>query len=50
MAISLSTGNKLITPELYSRFMESFHTTFIICTALCVAGIYTSSFRNKTGR
>jgi hypothetical protein len=48
MAISLSTGNKLITPELYSGFMKSFHTTFIICTALCVAGIYTSSARGKS--
>jgi EmrB/QacA subfamily drug resistance transporter len=47
MAISLSTGNKLITPELYSAFMKSFHTAFIICTALCVAGIYTSSARGR---
>ncbi|MDR1370125.1 MAG: hypothetical protein LBJ72_08405, partial [Dysgonamonadaceae bacterium] len=48
MAISLSIGNRLITPELYSGFMKSFHITFIICTALCIAGIYTSSFRNDT--
>jgi MFS family permease len=48
MAISLSIGNQLIAPELYSGFMKSFHITFTICTALCIAGIYTSSFRNKT--
>lgn len=48
MAISLSTGNKLIAPELYAGFMKSFHTTFIICTALCIAGIYTSSVRSKS--
>ncbi|MDR1344916.1 MAG: MFS transporter [Tannerellaceae bacterium] len=47
MAISLSIGNRLITPELYPGFMKSFHITFIICTALCIAGIYTSSFRSS---
>ncbi|MDR2065418.1 MAG: MFS transporter [Prevotellaceae bacterium] len=47
MAISLTTGNKAITPELHSGFMKSFHITFIICTILCIAGTYTSSFRIK---
>ncbi|MDR1356699.1 MAG: MFS transporter [Tannerellaceae bacterium] len=51
MAISLSTGNRPITPDLYPGFMNSFHITFIICTALCIAGMYTSSFRsNRNGR
>ena len=47
MAISLSVGNKLITTELHSNFMKSFHLTFIICAALCIVGVYTSSFRIK---
>ncbi|MDR2292241.1 MAG: MFS transporter [Prevotellaceae bacterium] len=47
MAISLSVGNKAITPELHAGFMKSFHITFIICTVLCIAGVYTSSFRIK---
>jgi hypothetical protein len=47
MAISLSIGNKAITSELHSGFMKSFHITFIICTILCAAGTYASSFRVK---
>jgi EmrB/QacA subfamily drug resistance transporter len=47
MAISLSIGNQVITPELHSGFMKSFYLTFIICTALCIAGTYASSFRAK---
>jgi EmrB/QacA subfamily drug resistance transporter len=45
MAISLSMGNKVITPELHADFMKSFHITFIIFAILCAAGTYTSSFR-----
>jgi len=48
MSISLYLGNKIITPDLYSDFMKSFHTTFIICAILCVIGTYTSSFRIKS--
>jgi EmrB/QacA subfamily drug resistance transporter len=47
MAISLSMGNKVITPDLHADFMKSFHITFIIFAALCIAGTYTSSFRMK---
>ncbi|MDR1130105.1 MAG: MFS transporter, partial [Prevotellaceae bacterium] len=47
MAISLSMGNRIITPELHEDFMKSFHITFIIFTVLCMAGTYTSSFRLK---
>jgi EmrB/QacA subfamily drug resistance transporter len=47
MAISLSMGNKVITPDLHDDFMNSFHITFIIFAALCLAGTYTSSFRVK---
>ncbi|MDR1197642.1 MAG: MFS transporter [Prevotellaceae bacterium] len=50
MAISLSIGNKIITAELHSGFMKSFRITFIICAALCVAGIYASSFRIKNSK
>ncbi|MDR1581830.1 MAG: MFS transporter [Prevotellaceae bacterium] len=47
MAISLSMGNKMITPDLHADFMQSFHITFVIFAALCVIGTYTSSFRVK---
>jgi EmrB/QacA subfamily drug resistance transporter len=47
MAISMSLGNKVITPELHEDFMDSFHITFIIFAVLCIAGTYTSSFRVK---
>ena len=47
MAISFSMGNKMITPDLHADFMKSFHVTFIIFAALCMAGTYTSSFRMK---
>ncbi|MDR1554332.1 MAG: MFS transporter [Prevotellaceae bacterium] len=47
MAISMSIGDKVIVPELHADFMKSFHITFIICTALCILGTYTSSFRIK---
>jgi MFS family permease len=49
MAISFSMGNKMITTDLHADFMKSFHITFIIFAALCVAGTYTSSFRVKKG-
>jgi EmrB/QacA subfamily drug resistance transporter len=45
MAISLSMGNRMITPDLHVNFMQSFRIAFIIFTALCIAGTYTSSFR-----
>jgi EmrB/QacA subfamily drug resistance transporter len=48
MAISLSLGNKVITPEFHEDFMDSFHITFMIFAALCIAGTYTSSFRVKS--
>jgi hypothetical protein len=47
MAISTSMGNREIIPELHDDFMRSFHITFIIFAALCVAGTYTSSSRVK---
>jgi EmrB/QacA subfamily drug resistance transporter len=47
MAISLSMGNKVITPELHADFMQSFRITFVIFATLCFAGTYTSSFRVK---
>jgi EmrB/QacA subfamily drug resistance transporter len=49
MATSLHLGNRLIVPELYPLLMKSFHTTFVICTILCVAGTYMSTFRVKKG-
>ncbi|MDR0386177.1 MAG: MFS transporter [Prevotellaceae bacterium] len=47
MAISLSLGNRVITPELHTEFMNSFHITLTIFAVLCIAGTYTSSFRVK---
>jgi EmrB/QacA subfamily drug resistance transporter len=47
MAISLSMGNRMITPELHDDFMKSFHITFTIFAVLCIAGTDTSSFRVK---
>jgi EmrB/QacA subfamily drug resistance transporter len=47
MALSMSVGNRLITPETHVDFMQSFRITFVIFAALCIAGTYTSSFRVK---
>lgn len=47
MAISLYVGNRIITPELHPKFMQSFHVCFEICAALCLVGAYASSFRVK---
>ena len=47
MAISLNVGNRVITPDLHPQFMQSLHVSFIICTVLCLAGAYASSFRVK---
>jgi EmrB/QacA subfamily drug resistance transporter len=47
MALSLHLGNRMIVPEEYPRFMDSFRTTFIICTVLCIIGTYTSTFRRN---
>jgi EmrB/QacA subfamily drug resistance transporter len=47
MAISLSVGNKMITPEVHAGFMQSFRITFVIFAALCIAGTFASSFRVK---
>lgn len=47
MAISLFMGNNKIVPELYSKFMQSFKTTFIICVMMCLVGIYASLARNR---
>ena len=48
MAISLHVGNRIITPELYPQFMQSFRISFEICAVLCLIGAYTSSFRVKS--
>lgn len=47
MSISLYLGNKIITPDLHSNFMQSFQATFIVCAALCIIGTYASTFRMK---
>ncbi|MDR2383697.1 MAG: MFS transporter [Prevotellaceae bacterium] len=47
MALSMSVGNRLITPETHAGFMQGFRITFVIFAALCAVGTYTSSFRVK---
>ena len=50
MTISLFVGNRVITPELYPRFMQSLRICFEICAALCIVGTFASSFRVKVVR
>jgi EmrB/QacA subfamily drug resistance transporter len=47
MAISLTIGNRIITPDTHTAFMTSFHITFTICALLSLVGTYASSFRLK---
>jgi len=47
MAISLYIGNRVISSELHPQFMQSFRISFEICAALCLIGVYASSFRVK---
>jgi EmrB/QacA subfamily drug resistance transporter len=53
MVFALFIGNVRITPVQYPALLQSIHTVFIICTALCFAGIFVSLARGsqqKIGR
>ncbi len=47
LLFSLYMGRVQITPESYQQFMNSVHVTFVIGTALCIGGIFTSLVRDK---
>ncbi len=47
LLFSLYMGRVQITPESYQQFMNSIHVTFVIGTALCIGGIFTSLVRDK---
>lgn len=45
MAISLTMGDIQISPAVHSQLLSSMRITFIICSILCLIGIYASSVR-----
>ena len=47
MAISIMVGNVPITPAVHTQFIDSIRIAFIISSALCLYGVYSSSVRNK---
>jgi len=47
MSISLLIGNVQFSAGVHSELMKSMRITFIICSALCLFGIYASSVRRK---
>jgi len=40
-------GRVQITPEYHAAFLKSMHTAFIVCTVLCLGGIFASLTRGK---
>lgn len=49
IVFALHIGMVSITPEYYGKFLESSRIVFIILTILCVAGIFASLARKKSG-
>jgi len=49
MSLSLHVGNRVITPELHTQFMQSMRVCFEIGLVLCLVGVYASSFRLRKG-
>lgn len=47
MAISIQIGNIQFSPEVHTGLMQSMRITFIVCSVLCLFGIYASSVRKK---
>jgi EmrB/QacA subfamily drug resistance transporter len=47
MVFALFIGNVRITPLQYPALLDSIHTVFLICTALCFAGIFVSLARGN---
>lgn len=48
MAFSLFMGQVQITPAQYPGLLHSIHVVFIICTVMCLLGIFASLARGKT--
>ncbi|MCE7698774.1 MAG: MFS transporter [Methanobacterium paludis] len=48
MAFSLFIGQVQITPAQYPGLLHSIHVVFIICTVMCLVGIFASLARGKT--
>lgn len=47
MAISMQIGNTKFSSAVHSELMVSMRLTFIICSILCLFGVYASSVRTK---
>lgn len=47
MSISITMGNASLSAMLSGELITSLRITFIICSALCVLGVYTSSARTR---
>lgn len=45
MAISIQIGNIQFSPEVHEGLMRSMRITFIVCSVLCLFGVYASSVR-----
>ena len=48
MAFSLFMGQVQVTPAQYPSLLHSIHVVFIICTVMCLLGIFASLARGKT--
>ncbi len=48
MAFSLFMGQVQVTPAQYPSLLHSIHVVFIICTVMCLVGIFASLARGKT--
>lgn len=47
MAISIVIGNVPLSPEVNAGLIKSLRITFVISSALCLYGVYSSSVRNR---
>ena len=50
LVMALYFGKTRITPESHDRFLLSMHTTFLIFSILCTAGVFASLARGKNQR
>jgi len=47
IVFAIFIGNVQISPEEYPAILTSIHTVFLICTILCVVGIFAALIRQK---
>lgn len=47
MSMSVIIGNVQISPEVYAQLLSSMRLVFIICSVLCLIGVYFSSIRER---